>query len=451
MNILIVYEIFNREYENAQLLASELQIRGHNVNIVSKSTCFRIIGDIDILIIPNCYTAENYHFYRYMTNAKNAIIINLQYEQVLSKNWEEIGYHNPKGDAKKAVTLCWGNNTYQRLLSNGVSEENLKITGAIHLDFLNSKFSSYYLSKNKIAKIFDLDTKKKWVLYISGFTVAADNGIVANGLLNSFKENKDSIQDFIEVSKNSRKITLEWLQKLLEEDENVYLLYRLHPNEIKDKTLSRIEEKYYGRFICIQNYSIKQWIYVSDIVITWFSTSIVESFYANKNCYILRPIDISKNMDSVIYMDADVISNYTKLKEIVSKRGENFSIEHFPISQKLISDYYNNDNQLAYIKVADVIEEMSSRNKERLPFNYYIERLMFLLTHNEPWKSTAEKVYRKFFAVFKIKLSIYSPWKKRYLSILEDRITNREKNKEEIDRKSKLLKTIVVNIKDKKR
>ena len=384
-----------------------------------------------------------------MTNAKNAIVINLQYEQVLSKNWEEIGYHNPKGDAKKAVTLCWGNNNYQRLLSNGVPKENLKITGAIHLDFLNDKFSSFYLSKNNIAKIFNLDTKKKWILYISSFTVASDNGIVANGLLNSFKKNKDSIQNFIDVSKTSRKITLNWIQKLLREDESIYFLYRLHPNEIKDKTLSIMEEKYYGRFICIQDYSVKQWIHVSDIVVTWFSTSIVESFYANKNCYILRPVKIPESMDSVVFIGANVISNYTNFKEIVSKREKDFSKKHFPISQKLIAEYYSNDNNnLAYIKVADVIEEISTLKREKVSFNYYIERIMFILTHSEPWKSIAEGVYMKVFTIFKVKLSKYSPWKKRYLAILEDRITKQKKNDDEINRKGKLLKKIVENIND---
>jgi surface carbohydrate biosynthesis protein len=447
MNILIIYELYNREYENAQLLARELINRGHIVNIVDKATCFKFKGDIDVLIIPNCYTSDNYEFYKFMTNAKNAKIINLQYEQVLSENWEKIGYHNPKGKARDAISLCWGNNSYQRLLSSGVPKENLRLTGALHLDFLSNRFSKFYLQKKEIATSMNLNSNNKWILYISSFTLAGDNGIIADTLLNSFKSEKQTIQDFVEVSIISRKITLEWIEKLLLENKDIHFLYRLHPNEIEDGTLKYLEQAYSGRFFCVDMYSVKQWIYVSDIVFTWFSTSIIESYYAHKNCYVLRPAKIPGDMDSVVFKGVKEINDYTSFKEIIKQDSMIFSNANFSINEKLIANYYSNDGKnLTYIKIADVIEE--NYTKDKITKKYFAQRLKFILSHSEPWKSIIEKIYCNLYRNFKIKLSNISPWKKRYLSQLENRIKNLSAISREQNRKNNLLITIVNNIKN---
>ncbi|WP_379970598.1 surface carbohydrate biosynthesis protein [Ectobacillus sp. sgz5001026] len=445
--IQIIYELENREFDNALLLSAELKRRGYEVEIIHKATCLKNRSQKGVLIVPNCYNSENYNFFRYMLNSKNNPIINLQYEQVLSKNWEKIGYHNPKGEAKNAITLCWGNNSYQRLLSNGLSENNLKVTGAIHLDFLSNSFSEFYLQKNEIAKSMNLDVRKKWILYISSFTMAEDKGVVAEKLMNSFEGEKEMIQDFVDVSVKSREITLKWIEEILLEDENICFLYRLHPNEIEDETLSHLEQTYPKRFICVNKYSVKQWIHVSDIVLTWFSTSIIECFYAKKHCYILRPFKIPLDMDSVVFTDAKVISDYTEFRERLIQNNTVFSKLAFPINKNLIEEYYSNDEKhLAYIEIANIIEASLGSEVKKVSKKYYIQRLRFLVFHSEAWKSYIEKMYSKLYSIFHIKLSRISPWKKRYLAVIEKRVGNWTEINQEINRKNDLLKKIVRNI-----
>ena len=77
--VVIVIEVANRELDNALLLKAELERRGYEVEILSKTEQLRL-RETDILVTPNCYIKPNYDFYRYRFNCKSGSIVNLQYE-----------------------------------------------------------------------------------------------------------------------------------------------------------------------------------------------------------------------------------------------------------------------------------------------------------------------------------------------------------------------------------
>ena len=57
----------------------------------------------------------------------------------------------------------------------------------------------------------------------------------------------------------------------------------------------------HSNFHLITNYSVKQWITVSDTLFSWMSTSIAEIYFANKSCFVVRPFPIEWEYDPVIY------------------------------------------------------------------------------------------------------------------------------------------------------
>lgn len=422
MKILIIYELENREYDNAQLLAAELVRRGHTAIIESKATCLKFRKNIDILIIPNCYTTDNYELYTYMTNAKDIPVFNLQYEQVLSQAGEKRGYHNPKGKARQAIHLCWGEASYNRLLSSGVEADHLRITGAVQLDFLREGFAEYYIPRDAIAKTHGIENCKQWLLYISSFTMAADNArpSVGSGIhdVNALK--------FIKLSQSSRRKTFKWFERILNESSDIIIIYRIHPAEREDQFLKAFQDRFIGQFYLVDSYSVKQWISVSDLVCTWFSTSIVESYFAKKMCYILRPVKIPEEIDSVIFKNSSVIESVEEFQTLVKKDKNEFSVAEFPISSELINAYYDyHPDKQAFVRVADEIEaygfdksgEHGRTDQERFAMNRY----KFLFTKPFAAKSGLEDLYIALYKRFKVRLRKISPIKARYLGVLEKR------------------------------
>ena len=91
-NFIIVYEGIVREYDNALLLKSELEKRGYTVLLAYKSETVLLKNRKAVIVVPNCYSTENYDFYQYILNSNGNPIVSLQYEQVLSKRIEKTNY-----------------------------------------------------------------------------------------------------------------------------------------------------------------------------------------------------------------------------------------------------------------------------------------------------------------------------------------------------------------------
>lgn len=382
VDFVIYYEHETRELENCILLQHELNRRGYNATVVKissyKALLYKTLIIPKVIIIPYCYTEELMTGFVPYNNNKTVKIVNLQLEQVLSNALEELGFHNPKGVAKKAFHITWGNLTRERLLKNGIQDENVLLTGAIQLDFLKEEFRGNYYNKSELAIEYKIPNNKKWVLYISSFTYTAIKGDMSlERLKEDLSKNSDKsmsreiVEEFYSLSVKSKQTTLNWIYKLLKEEDIVFI-YRPHPAEkIDADDILELKKCYPEKFYCISELSIRQWIISSDILCTWFSTSIVEAYFAKKQCYVIRPYNIPTHIDSVLYKNCKAISRYEEFKGICSASAKaSISNEEFPISAQKIEDYYGvRTGELACNKICDHLERIiHDSNDNKYPY-----------------------------------------------------------------------------------
>lgn len=363
LDFLILYEHKARELENICLLKVELEYRGYSVEILNIRDLNRLRYLLwkkpKVLLTFALYDDQD--FYGHVNSIVGHInkVVNLQWEQVLSKKeLESDGLHNPKGKAAFAVHLCWGKETYNRLIAAGV--KNALITGPIQIDFLRKDFDNYYYSKDEIKNMYNLGDNRI-LLYISSFVMAN----ISEGS-KKYLENRlgISVDDSIRNAYESKRDTLEWFKSLMNSSKDITVIYRPHPAEKNDEVLSELEKEY-KNFKVISDFSVKQWIKISDDIFTWFSTSIVEVYFANKNCCVIRPQKIDESRDAVIYKGAKIIDNYQEfLKEL-----EGLNVKSFPIDEKLIHDYYDVKEKPSYIRTCNLLEEVLNTRNYNLP-NY---------------------------------------------------------------------------------
>jgi len=446
MNIIIVYEVKNREYDNALLLKSEFEKRNYKVEILCKNEMFQLFHKNAIVLIPNCYCTDDFNFYYYLLNNCGNILVNLQYEQVLSNKWEKIGFHNPKGRAKNVIHLCWGINPYNRLKNNGIKKEKLKITGAIQLDFLRDEFVPFFYNRNELAEKYEIPKQKKWVFYISSFTYVDKNNILnTEKLLKINNYNDEFINDFETISIKSQKITLQWFENLLDNNPEIIVIYRCHPMEKESYILEKTVSKYKNRFYCISELSVKQWILASDIITTWVSTSIIECYMAKKECYVLRPIKIPNEIDSVIYKECRYIENYSELQNLIA---DNFNIENrveFPIDPKKIFEYYDIAEKPTYQRIVDEVEWISKNDIGFKEKKYILNRWIFIVKNHIMPKIILKNIYKFLFKNFNIKIKSSFIRRKFAVKDWEDNADRKMKNKEINEYKSNELFNIIRN------
>lgn len=356
MDFIIIYERKIRELENALLLKLELEKRGYLCGVYQyyEGIKYNILNNNSpkVILIPHLYNERDiYRNFAKFGSAEH--LVNLQYEQVLSERWERVGHHNPKGEAKNAVHVCWGTKTRDRLKEAGVPINNIKVLGALQLDLLRKEYrkKSAYVKK-ELGQAFKLDVTKRWTLFISSFTYA---DISEDRLkMNESVANVD-LGNFVKLHTNSRNQILDWLKKILGQDKDNLIIYRPHPDELNLNKVIELEKTYLN-FKIIREQPVKVWIESSDNIYSWYSTSIVESHFLDKPYSILRPIELPNDFDSVLLKHAQFITEYNKFEQDFIKDD---STREMPIDDSYIRQYYQvDDSYPSYKKYCDMLEEV---------------------------------------------------------------------------------------------
>jgi surface carbohydrate biosynthesis protein len=347
--VLIVYERKNRELETAVLLREKLR----NLGLECKITQFYWGYDFnlfssapDVLIVPHLYSGASVArlIGRY---GRPKAIINLQYEQVLSEKWEKLGHHNPSDVAQNAIHVCWGKATFDRLRDFGVPSKNLLMIGAPHLDLLSQVDSEAYVAhKKSLSKQFGLSANCKWVLFLSSFTYA---DISLHRLRMNESVSGSNLSDFVEIHTKSRNEIIGWLEAALIDNPEKLFVYRPHPDELSLDNVELLKTKY-SNFKVISFGSAKQWILASDTILSWYSTTVVESHYLKKRYQILRPLDLPDYFDSVLLKKAKFL---IEKSEFLSCLNEKVDLSILPLKDTDVADYYDNiDGSIASDKLS---------------------------------------------------------------------------------------------------
>ncbi len=290
MDFLICYEHNVREVENDTLLKYELEKRGYSCKIIhfNDMDYSRYTGRHKAKVVVTPWLRYDENVFHYLQIAQKPYkLVNLQWEQVYSEHGLQSGVVRTVGNALKAYHICWGENSRNRLIAAGISPDNLKITGAMQMDYGRPLFDEYYQDRESLAAQFDLDSDKKWNLLISSFSYANYGDEDISMLEKKFNT---SLTELVNINRQSQRLTLDWVEKLLSVSDCEFI-YRPHPSENLDTRLQQMAEKY-PRFHVISSLSVKQWARVCDKVNLWISTSNAELLAMNIGYAIVRPIEI---------------------------------------------------------------------------------------------------------------------------------------------------------------
>lgn len=369
LDFLIIYEHKARELDNICLIKAELELRGYSVDLVqlrdSNLLQYQLWNKPKVCVTFALYNDSVFVGHVAFFAGHTRKVANLQWEQLYSNNDSVVRYHMPTERAALATHICWGKESFEQLTAAGV--KNAIITGAVQLDFLKAPLKRCYLSTNNLKEKYHI-TKKKIYLYISSFVYATFS---EEEIKDTEQKLGNIVSEMQKIAIESRKITLEWLERLTKDCEDACVVYRPHPDEDIDGILKEIVERN-SEFRVVKEENVKQWIMAADEIFTWFSTSATEVFYADKNCMILRPIPIPHELDSILFTNASFITSYEAcLQELQKDERE------FPIPVHNIIQYYGEKNKgFAYKNVAKLLEAI--RNTSRYDIKEFTWKLHLL-------------------------------------------------------------------------
>ncbi len=363
LDFLILYEHVVREYECLLLLKAELEARGHTVAIrqlLDRKQLRYFTWKKPRVVVTHCmYDNESLNSHVYNNCGKVQKVVNLHWEQILSREQEQSPWFNCGQNARFAVQTCWGEATKERLLAQGVPEQNLVVTGALQLDFLREQFSSYYFTKEQLCEQFGIKKQNELLLYISSFGYANMSDAEVEELSNMAGL---SFVGFRDTNKRSMDETLDWFEAALVKHPSRSIVYRPHPSEWGCERLEAMKK--HKNFHVITDYSVKQWVLACDRIYTWLSTSLAEVYFAGKSCGILRPYPVEQEYDPVTYENATFITTQDEFLKDVEHPSDGY-----PFDVDMLCGFYSVTDTPAYVRMADLLCDILNNPPRALPFS----------------------------------------------------------------------------------
>lgn len=356
LDFLMIYEHKVRELENMCLIKCELEKRGYKVRIfhIEDPMAVKAVKPLyhaKVVVLMACYrnSTLEWHTKDFVSFDK---VIDMQWENIVYPKDEKAGkvFKNYSGIGKDVVRVSWGDANRRRLQETAkMDPQKIKLVGHVGMDFLRNELKGYYLSREELFAQYNLPIDKKVLLFASPFYADNLSEDYISDMCSRFGEDWRIYYDFM---MKSEQIILEWLSKICESRNDVFVIYRPHPGHIGRK-MSEVEKRC-DNFRIISDKSIKQWILVSDLVYTGNSSTFVEAYFAKKMCHLLFPIEVTPGYELTIIHDAKKIRTYDEFYNTIDDQEV-----VFPVSEEAINDVYTIDwKKPSYMKFADMAEEV---------------------------------------------------------------------------------------------
>lgn len=360
IDILFYLEHYNREIETIRTLKSGLKDK----RIAICSTIFemgfsKLIYKPKLVITPWLYDNRDYYLILSFLFTKNIRILNLHHEQVT--NEDRIEALLPKKLACNGYHISWGKNFTEQLLKIGIEEKFICETGSIRLQQTRSTKYTRIDLVEKIEK--NIDINKKWTLFISSYSW---KNLSNKNLKEVEKRGRKNVKNYRETVIKSYNMTLSWIEEKLILDQESEFIYRLHPSEIKDEKLIRLEKKY-KNFYVIKELELKEWIANSDEIELWISTGIAEVIVLDKPFRIIRPIQLEKNVE---IQGFEIFDKIKTLEEyLYLKNGEENLFKGKKYLQNIYTTSKNSEEEtINFINkiLNETVEEIEIKNIKKI-------------------------------------------------------------------------------------
>tara|TARA_B100001964_G_C14259530_1_gene614533 strand:- start:1244 stop:2548 length:1305 start_codon:yes stop_codon:yes gene_type:complete len=222
---------------------------------------------------------------------------NLAWEEIFYKAHLKVKAPADEFTKKTVIHHAWGNFFKKYLLENGVPSEHIFLNGNPAYQLYKSPYNKYYKQRDWLAHKYGLDPSLKWIFVPENYRWAFMSDRKINTLVDK-GGNLEEILNLRKFCKDSLPHLLQWCNKAAN-NKNIKIIFRPRPATM----LKQIEELFrrhvdrpMDNLHFIKGESVREWILASDVVISSYSTSLIEAAVANKPIYMAEPIPIPDSL-----------------------------------------------------------------------------------------------------------------------------------------------------------
>jgi surface carbohydrate biosynthesis protein len=292
VDIVYLYEHAARELDVACAVSAILQQKyGLSVEIIQWPVGFlNALYNLQprLVVLPFCYTEKSYP--KLLAAWRKSIFFNMTWEQLFYSGNRTA--KTPRGEfaVHHVIHHAWSQSYASFLQQQGIPENHIYLNGQPAYKLYDEPYRRYFASRTDLAKRYGLNSECRWLFFPENYnwafyTQATIDQFIQNG------QSPDDIQAMQEYCKKSLRETVLWCAEIVRSDK-VEVILRPRPStsltEFK-QTVSRIIPSIPNELHILKDESVRDWILASDVVVSSYSTSLLEAAIAGKPVYILEP------------------------------------------------------------------------------------------------------------------------------------------------------------------
>lgn len=320
-----------------------------------------------IVALPYLYSSESSKIPPIIKHWKNLTYLNLNYEQFFSNANKQFKAPQDSFVRNEVYHVAWSESFKDYLVNNGVKKSNIFITGNPSYMLYRKPYCNYFPVRSELADKHKLDYKKTWVFFPEnyGWAFKTDKDIGLTYLNSGYDMN--IAYENRAFNQKSLKEVIHWFN-CIAQDQKLEIIVRPRPAITQrayfkkfQKELGRIPESIH----IIKDGSIREWNLACDILISSFSTSLLEASVAKKPIYILEPYPFPE----WLYTDwFDLVPHIKSLKEL------KYTCTNNPdsTSSQRAEDYVLQTNLTTGDAVANIAQTLYYLHKKRTSPATYI-------------------------------------------------------------------------------
>lgn len=262
-----------------------------------------------LLVIPTCYAADVSGLRKHLGLWPDAPFLNLAWEELWGR--ANLQWKHPRDvfAQRHVMHHVWGDFYKDFLTSHGVPPDHVVVNGHPGYRLYETPYRSYFPSKTELARRHRLDPSKRWILFPEqyGWAFYSDANLAARVKGGMDPATPAKMRDFCRAS---LKVVLDWCRQCAAAG-GVEMIIRPRPTTQLShfETVSReLLGGSLGRARLIKDGTVNEWILASDVVVSSFSSSLIEAAIAGKPAYMVAPVPMPDELWAIWYDQVDYVT-----------------------------------------------------------------------------------------------------------------------------------------------
>jgi surface carbohydrate biosynthesis protein len=291
VDVVILYDGGARELDAAYVLQVILDVRhGMSTEILQKNDPSAwVVRDLrpKVVVLPYCYYERS--FDRFLVRWRDAAYFNLAWEQLFYAGNTKA--KTPRGvfAVDHVIHNAWSEEYAGLLRGAGVPEDHIFVSGHPAYALYGEPYRAYFKSRSDLARADGLDPLRRWVFFPENYNWAFYDQSQLDQMVRDGQP-ADQVESMRDAVTRSFETAMAWCRELVEHD--VELVLRPRPLTPLGTFRDRVEQTLGGippRMTITQHETVREWILASDVVLSSYSTSLIEASIAGKPAFIVEP------------------------------------------------------------------------------------------------------------------------------------------------------------------